>query len=119
MSLCDNSGSKAAPFAWQELPVHTQPFTFRAPQEDDESVKMSNIASRRASAVTPALLATRPRLKHAQKHQFLFDTNERFSSTTNFATNRNQSTSLFLFDTNDQSPIPNHQSLLTKTRRIP
>jgi hypothetical protein len=50
--------------------VHTQRFAFRAPEEDDESVKMSNIASRRSSAVTRALLAAHPRLKRAQDTNF-------------------------------------------------
>jgi hypothetical protein len=50
----------------QQLPrpgqshVHTQPFAFRAPQEDDESVKNSNLTRSRSSAFTPAPLASRP-----------------------------------------------------------
>jgi hypothetical protein len=49
---------------------------FRSPafwgsaEEDDESVKMSNTTSRRASAVTPALVAAHPRLKRAQSTNF-------------------------------------------------
>ena len=70
MILCDNTGSKAAPFTGQQLPVHTQPFAFRAHEEDDESVKMSNTISRRTSAAIPALPAARPRLKHAQNSNF-------------------------------------------------
>ena len=52
-----------------------------------------------------------------QNHQFLFDTNERFSPNTNFATQTKQSTSFFLFDTNDRSLITNHQSLITTLRQ--
>jgi hypothetical protein len=70
MILCDNTGSKAAPFTGQQLPVHTQPFAFRAHEEDDESVKMSNTISRRTSAAIPALPAALPRLKHAQNSNF-------------------------------------------------
>jgi hypothetical protein len=50
--------------------VHTQRFAFRAPQEDDESVKMSNITNGRASTVVPALWAVHPRLKRAQNTNF-------------------------------------------------
>ncbi len=38
----------------RQLPVHTQPFAFRAPEEDDESVKMSNTTHGRSSAVHAA-----------------------------------------------------------------
>jgi len=48
--------------------VHTQPFAFRQPEEDDESVKMSKITSGRSSALSPALRASRP----LQNRQFLF-----------------------------------------------
>jgi hypothetical protein len=40
-----------------------------------------------------------------QKHQFLFDTNKPFAFILNFSTQRKQSTSFFLFDTNERSPI--------------
>jgi hypothetical protein len=50
--------------------VHTQRFAFRAPQEDDESVKMSNITNGRASTVVPALRAVHPRPKRAQNTNF-------------------------------------------------
>ena len=89
--------------------VHTQRFAFRAPEEDDESVKMSNITNGRASTVTPGLRAVYPRLKR----QVLFSTNERFSPAANSATNRKQSTSLFLFNTNEAPPITTHHSLIT------
>jgi hypothetical protein len=60
MSLRNNTGAKAASFTGQQLPVHTQPFAFRAHEEDDESVKMSNTTSRRTSALSPALPSGRP-----------------------------------------------------------
>jgi hypothetical protein len=60
MRLCGNTSSKAAPSTGR-LTVHTQPFAFRAPEEDDESVKISNTISRRTGAATPALPAARPR----------------------------------------------------------
>jgi hypothetical protein len=50
MSLRYKTGSKAARFAGQQLDVHTQPFAFRAPEEDDESVKISTMTPRRSSA---------------------------------------------------------------------
>jgi hypothetical protein len=50
--------------------VHTQRFAFRASEESDESVKMSNTTSRRASAVTPALVAAHPRLNRVQNTNF-------------------------------------------------
>src|SRR5277367_5963673 len=93
--------------------VHTQPFAFRPPEEDDESVKISNITSGRSSAPSSALQANRPCTGRLQNRQFLFDTNEPFSGTANFATQTKQSTSFFLFDTNERSPITSHQSLLT------
>jgi hypothetical protein len=48
--------------------VHSRPFAFRQPAEDDESVKMSKITSGRSSALSPALRASRP----LQNRQFLF-----------------------------------------------
>jgi hypothetical protein len=95
--------------------THTQPFAFRAPQEDDESVKMSNDTSGRPSALSPALTATRLRAACPQNRQFLFDTNERLSRNPDFATRTKQSTSFFLFDTNEKSPITTDQSLITHT----
>jgi hypothetical protein len=93
--------------------IHTQPFAFRAPTEDDESVKMSNTTSRRSSAPNPAFPANRPGTLRLPKPQFLFDTNKPFSCTTNFATSTKQSTSIFLFDTNEKPPTTTHQSLIT------
>ena len=104
-----SGGLKAASLGAEPANVHTQRFAFRAPEEDDESVKMSNITNGRASTVTPALRAVYPRLKR----QVLFSTNERFSPAANSATNRKQSTSLFLFNTNEAPPITTHQSLIT------
>ncbi len=45
--------------------------------------------------------------------QFLIATNERFSLSQNFATHTKQSTSLFLFDTNERSHITARQSRIT------
>jgi len=139
MNLCDNTDSKAAPLTGQQLRVHTQPFAFRAPEEDDESVKISTMTPSRSSALrasdhAPSIVILRPALLfHAgrrispaffgtldpPKPQFLFDTNKPFAFTTNFSARRKQSTSFFLFDTNEPSQITNHQSLITKARRIP
>jgi hypothetical protein len=47
------------------------------------------------------------------KPQFPFDTNKPFAFTTNFSARRKQSTSFFLFNTNEQSPITAHQSLFS------
>jgi hypothetical protein len=96
--------------AGQQRHVHTQRFAFRAPQEDDESVKMSNATRRRSSALSVAPRATHPCTGGLQNGLFLFDTNERFFQIPNFATNRQQSTSIFLFDTNEKSPNTDHQS---------
>src|ERR1700678_4745543 len=49
--------------------VPTQRFAFRASEESDESVKMSNTTSRRASAVTPALVAAHAPAKPPDKTQ--------------------------------------------------
>ena len=94
-------------------PVHTQPFAFRPFEEDDESVKISNTTSGRSSALISALAASRSGPVRLTKRQFLFDTNEPFSRSANFATHTKKSTSLFLFDTNERSPITTHQSLIT------
>jgi hypothetical protein len=91
-------------------PVHTQPFAFHAPQEHDESVKMSNPTRSRASAsdaVTSTVILSPAPLLHAgrrispalfrnachPKRQFLFNTNEPL---TNFATRTKQTISFFL-----------------------
>jgi hypothetical protein len=58
---------------------------------------------------SPAVFGTR----RPRQHQFLFDTNEPFSRILNFATNTKKSTSLYLFDTNEQSPITAHHSPIT------
>lgn len=97
----------------RQLLVHTQPFAFRALEEDDESVKMSKTTSRRARAFPLALTGTRTGVDRFEKRQFLFTTNERLFPTTNFATRRKQSTSFFLFSTNERSRVTHHQSLIT------
>ena len=94
-------------------PVHTQPFAFRPPEEDDESVKISNTTDGRSSALSPAFTTTRLRAASLQKRQFLFNTNERLSRNPNLATRTKQSTSFFLFNTNERSQVTTHQSLLT------
>jgi hypothetical protein len=100
------------------LPVHTQPFAFHAPQEDDESVKMSNTIGGRPSGLSPTLTATRPRTARLQNRQFLFRTNEPFSRSANFATHTQQSTSFFLFNTNERPLITTHQSLFTNLGEV-
>src|ERR1700721_1300206 len=114
--------------AKREFQVHTQRFAFRALEEDDESVKMSNATRGRSSAHC------------AQNRQFRFNTNEplpnfatrtkqttslfpfaadkRVSRTSNLAIHAKQITSsqittLFLFDTNERSRLTTHQSLIT------
>jgi hypothetical protein len=94
-------------------PVHTQPFAFRPPKEDDESVKISNTTSGRPGTLSPVLPANHSSAARLQNHQFLFDTNEPFLLTANFSTHRKQSTSIFLFDTNERSHIIAHQSRIT------
>jgi hypothetical protein len=59
--------------------------------------------------ISPAVFGTR----RPRQHRFLFDTNEPFSRILNFATNTKQSTSLFLFDTNEQSRITTHHLPIT------
>src|SRR5271156_1151684 len=93
--------------------VHTRPFAFRAPLGDDESVKMSNTTSRRPSALFPALKAAHSGPVRLLKLQFLFSTNGPFPVSSNFATHTKQSTSFFLFSTNERPPITTHQSLIT------
>ena len=134
------TGSRAAPLPGRQLPVHTQPFAFRAPHEDDESVKISNTTGGRSSTLSPAPPPLRPGSSHPQNSQFLFDTNERFSLCPHLATQTTQSKALrsfssmqmngflstpisqrkqnkalrfFLFNTNERSPISSHQSLIT------
>jgi hypothetical protein len=113
--------------------VHSRPFAFRQPEEDDESVKMSKITSGRSSALSPALRASRPlqnrqflfiQINHFPILQltqntsfFLFDANERLPRTPNLAIRTKQITSpqitsFFLFATNERSPITTHQSLI-------
>ena len=95
--------------------VHTQPFAFRASRVHHESVKMSNTTPSRSSALLPTPQVARPRAACLQKRQFLFSTNEALSRSSNFATATKQSTSFFLFSTNERSPIIAHQSLITGT----
>jgi hypothetical protein len=143
----------AAPLAAHQPTVHTQPFAFRAPQEDDESVKISNTTAGRSSALcashdatgvvilsalsdfcegrlAPLLLAGPAYLPQAEispaflcaarlaKPEFLFDTNKPFPSTTNSSTRRKQSTSIFLFDTNERLQITSHQPLFISFREL-
>jgi hypothetical protein len=127
MSLCDKTDSKAAPFAGQPLDVHTQPFAFRATQEDDESVKMSNITDNRASAATPALLAARPRRIRAQNSNFYSVQMNPFVSAQNFQLTENKALPFFYSVQmkshhsllTDRQSLLTKQSPVTKTRRIP
>src|ERR1700677_1546532 len=95
------------------IPVHTQRFGFHAPQEHDESVKMSNPTRGRSSALPLALTAVVPRAACPQKRQFLFNTTELLFRSPNFATRANQNTSFFLLSTNERLRITAHQSLIT------
>ena len=140
VSLCDKRGSKAAPVTMQRRHVHTQPFAFRAPQEDDESVKLSNIARERSRALLPALKAARSAAAgispcfsvpsaflrvlcvksfdllcplHLQKPQFLIDTNEPLFRIPEFALATKQITSKFLFDTNEIHPVTHYRLEIT------
>jgi hypothetical protein len=97
----------------QQFCVHTQPFAFRAPEQDDESVKLSNTTHGRSSALSLALTAIRSRAGRFQNRQFLFDTNKSFSFTTNFSTYREQSTSFFLFNTNERLQITDRRPPIT------
>ncbi len=108
--LCDkcNSLFKISCSSPGTSDVHTQRFAFRAPQEDDESVKISNLTCGRSSAPLPVLPASRPWVERPPKRQFLFNTNEPLSRSRNFATLTKQSTSFFLFSTNERSPIATH-----------
>jgi hypothetical protein len=126
--LCANTSSKAAPCTWQQLPAHTQPFAFRVPEEDDESVKMSNTTGHRASAVTPALQAARPRLKRAQNTNFYSIQINPFLAPPIFQLEQNKALPFFYSIqmksyqspiSDHQSLLANHQSLLTKMRRTP
>ena len=121
MSLRDNTSSIAASFAGQQLPAHTQRFAFRALEEDDESVKMSNTTSRRASAVIPALLAARHQPKRAQNNNFYSIQINPFLPTPNFQLTENKALPFFysIQMKSHQTLITNHQSRLTETRRIP
>jgi hypothetical protein len=113
MSLCDSTSAETVPFTGQRLREHTQPFAFRAPEEDDESVKMANTTRGRSSVLPLALTASRPSAGCFQERQFLFNTNKPFSFNTNFSTHTKQSTSFFLFDTNERSRIAYHRSPIT------
>jgi hypothetical protein len=121
MILCDNTGSKAASFTGRRLPVHTQPFAFRAPEEDDESVKMSNTISRRTSAAIPALPATHPRLKRAQNNNFYSIQMNGFRQPRILQPAENKALHFFysIQMKSFQSLLTTHQSPLAKTRRTP
>src|ERR1700723_631571 len=89
------TGSRAAPLPGRQLPVHTQPFAFRAPQEDDESVKMTTKAPGRSSTPHSAVPVATPGAAKHQDRQFLFSTSKPFPPNTNISTCRKKSTSLF------------------------
>src|SRR5580704_5957455 len=97
--------------------VHTQPFAFRAPHEDDESVKISNTTAGRSSTLSPVPPPLRPVSSHLQNSQFLFDTNERFSlrPPSPNANNTKQSTSLVPCGPNERFSL--HPNLATQTKR--
>jgi hypothetical protein len=76
-------------------------------------VKLSNTTHGRSSALSLALTAIRSRAGRLQNRQFLFDTNKPFSFTTNFSTYRKQSTSFFLFNTNERLQIADRRPPIT------
>ena len=128
MSLCGSTGSKVARFTGQQFRVHTQPFAFRAPEEDDESVKMSNTTSCRANGVPPALLAALCRLEAAQANNFYSVQMNGFPQPRILQLSENKALRVFYsvqmeshqsLITNHQSLLTTHQSLFTKTRRTP
>jgi hypothetical protein len=121
VSLCDNSGWRAARCSGQQLRVHAQRFAFRAPQEDDESVKMSNTTSRRASAIIPAHLAAHLWLKRAQNSNFYSIQTSGFLHRRILQSTENKALHFFYSTQmkSHHSLLTNPQSLPNKTRRIP
>jgi len=107
--FCSDAGHESA-----EAPanVHTQRFAFRAPQEDDESVKMSNITNGLASTVTRALRAAYPPLKRAQNTSFYSIQMSPFLSALNFQRTENKALPFFysIQMKSHQSLINNHYS---------
>jgi hypothetical protein len=81
-------------------------------------VKTSNNSSGRPSALPPTLTATRLRAARLQNRQFLFRTNKPFSFATNFAIRTKQSTSFFLFNTNERLQVTSHPPLFTSFREL-
>ena len=107
MSCATTPAQKRRPFTGQQLPVHTQPFAFRAPQEDDESVKISNTTRSRSSAPSPALTADDATSIVSRRPAPLLQPGRRTSPTSRLQNHQ------FLFDTNERPQIANHESLLT------
>jgi hypothetical protein len=88
--------------------VHPQRFAFRARQQGDESVKISNTTSRQASAVIPALLTARPRLKRAPIANFYSIQINPFLPARNFQFTENKALPFFY-----SIPMKSRLSLIT------
>ena len=103
--FCSGAGHESA-----EAPadVHTQPFAFRTSEEDDESVKMSNITNGLASTVTPALRAAYPPLKRAQNTSFYSIQISPFFSTPNCQLTEKKALPFFY-----SIQMKSHQTLIT------
>ena len=76
-------------------------------------MKMSSTTCRRASTLLPNLQASRPSTARLENQQFLFDTNETSPPIINFVIHTKQSTSFFLFNTNERLQITSHPPLFT------
>jgi hypothetical protein len=81
-------------------------------------VKMSSTTCRRASTLLPNLQASRPSTARLENQQFLFDTNETSPPIINFVIHTKQSTSFFLFNTNERLQITSHRPLFTRFRGL-
>ena len=81
-------------------------------------MKMSSTTRRRASTLLPNLQASRPSTARLENHQFLFDTNEPSPPIINFVIHTKQSTSFFLFNTNERLQITSHRPLFTSFREL-
>lgn len=81
-------------------------------------MKMSSTTCRRASTLLPNLQASRPSTARLENQQFLFDTNETSPPIINFVIHTKQSTSFFLFNTNERLQITSHPPVFTRFRGL-
>jgi hypothetical protein len=104
----------------KQLRAHTQRFAFRAPEEDDESVKMSNTTRGRSSALPPALLASRSGPKRAKNGDFYSIQMAGFLLPRILQPTENKALHFFYsIQMKRQALITNYRSPLTITRSIP